>query len=328
MRFLTTNSAKTVDGGIHWDETTGKAMLAIFERAYWSRIWVVQEFVLPERLLIICGANHFDGSYLFELLKVMRYEESRLLPPLSSQILQTLAFELINLRHFWSLWKDDSNPGFFLRYLLVSFREFQSSDLRDKIYALFALAMDASGLKIDYNKSLLDLYIDVLRHLIGLPSRGVFSILYDSTKSHDDAIRLYPGVHKARSDRAALSQILRESLGLSLLDVKVQEATRRFIPYFEDMPFQMPSWYTRFAADYQSKLERSFEKGNFLARADTSKGFKDNLNNELKASLADNAISLNLSLAQGEQDRKLSHELAEKAKLDAKEDCMGRASYQ
>lgn len=67
----------------------------------------------------------------------------------------------------------------------------------------------------------------------------------------------------------------------------------------------MPSWYNRFKADYMRQV--------------------DNLNKMLQQSLGDSARALQLNLAQGEQDRKLSDVLATKAKLDAREAWMAEA---
>ena len=71
------------------------------------------------------------------------------------------------------------------------------------------------------------------------------------TMLDEDTIKPYcPSLLHGKSDLKALSQILREALGLSLSDEKVRKATQRIFPYFVDKSFQMPSWYSRFEAEY------------------------------------------------------------------------------
>jgi hypothetical protein len=123
----------------------------------------------------MCGADRFMGSYLCDLLIMAEKNESIIQLPLFSRMFVTLAFEIISLRlwHRYSHTGTSSEGGISLVYLLVAFHRSKSSDLRDKAYALFALAKDSSDLHVDYVVDLLDLYINIFKHIYELSDHPV-----------------------------------------------------------------------------------------------------------------------------------------------------------
>jgi hypothetical protein len=56
-----------------WSTEEGRAMLELFNRTYWRRVWIVQEFVLAQKLTINCGKKHVSGQDLVSLVRTTEY---------------------------------------------------------------------------------------------------------------------------------------------------------------------------------------------------------------------------------------------------------------
>ncbi|KAH6672909.1 heterokaryon incompatibility, partial [Halenospora varia] len=43
-----------------WTRNQGKALMALCERSYWRRIWIIQEVIHAKRLTVLCGQKSFE----------------------------------------------------------------------------------------------------------------------------------------------------------------------------------------------------------------------------------------------------------------------------
>jgi hypothetical protein len=140
----------------------------VFKRAYWSRIWVVQELASASTVKFMCGNRTVTEHSLDHALRLVRnFRQYRLLqekndaPIVHSHGLSIHSITTgnpINLLKF----RKAAGPSPLI-HLMRSFRFFQATDPRDKVFALLGIAQDtqALGLRPDYRKSCEDVYTDL-----------------------------------------------------------------------------------------------------------------------------------------------------------------------
>jgi hypothetical protein len=159
----------------------------LLQARYWTRAWIVQEFVLAERILVFYGQTHIEEKYLIRLLKSTNSGHLRqeLRSPLAldiamsreewhSRAVRQSPFRTI---HAWSTaddhGKDDesSNELWFdggeISQLLGRFgNNLQCTDPRDRVYSLLSLLSDNArrclSISPDYSKSSVELFEAVL----------------------------------------------------------------------------------------------------------------------------------------------------------------------
>ncbi|CAO2655563.1 Nn.00g043660.m01.CDS01 [Neocucurbitaria sp. VM-36] len=157
-------------------EEMSAALVDLLNKSYWSRVWVVQEFVLAKTAEIWCGEFQADAAN-FETI----WRDDRLLSgfaPLRQQIVNSRGWLLFMYRRDFRhsrkyrrelLGRRNSRTlkaTFRLRDLLQAFSSSQSSEVYDKVYGFLGIASTGRGERIrpDYSKSSVDLLVDVLRN--------------------------------------------------------------------------------------------------------------------------------------------------------------------
>lgn len=127
------------------------ANLNILKLPYWTRIWTVQEFVIPDRLTMTWGSMAFDASLFKDLQRAA-------------------------VKSYTTVWESASCASPYLRWRVSSqkvldttcakdvfqaFSHLACSDPRDKVYGLAALLASRTScgpIPIDYCKSPADIY--------------------------------------------------------------------------------------------------------------------------------------------------------------------------
>ena len=125
----------------------------ILGRDYWQRIWVVQEFALANRILIVCGpfaiempagGYHERAKRNIQSLEQKATEASALFGPSFTKLLHILEIkEERRLSRASPLWE-----------LVWRFRPCKSRDPRDKVFALLGLVSDSDLLENNPDYSL------------------------------------------------------------------------------------------------------------------------------------------------------------------------------
>jgi hypothetical protein len=121
------------------------------ELAYWSRVWIIQEYALSNRAVIQCGPKIISAVTLDLMIDAV------ILDPVRSRLFGTAGFKVLRARrHFIR--------GSSLNFVVVLLLSLDSkcTDLHDHIYALISLDSKASEAIVpDYSKSLLELFVEV-----------------------------------------------------------------------------------------------------------------------------------------------------------------------
>ncbi|KAG6365473.1 hypothetical protein INS49_007084 [Diaporthe citri] len=131
----------------------------IFMRSWWKRIWIVQEVVAARDLVIHCGTRRVPWHFVAKICREIRRKEFS--QNAKSQILRSSGY-----RNFTAL-NDFRRERMSLAKCLQYTRDYEATDMRDKLYALLGVASDISPEDIvpDYTKSTRTVFLDLVHFL-------------------------------------------------------------------------------------------------------------------------------------------------------------------
>lgn len=140
-----------------------EGIIELVHRSYWTRIWIVQEFMLAQQIILCCGMQTIDGSDLemaFTCIRLLRSEKD--LYPVSWKthiytINKSVGTRIIDMRF--------ENGSRSLVQLLDATKDSKCQDMHDRIYAIIGLADDTAtfygSIPIDYGRSIFRVKMDV-----------------------------------------------------------------------------------------------------------------------------------------------------------------------
>ena len=131
-----------------------EAVRKLCQRPYWQRLWIVQEVIVSQEAELHCGEEHMPWDDFSVFQKCL--EDGDIELDGDDRIQKSSAFNLDQYRVYNRT--DYSN----LIELLEPFSSSLCFEVRDKIYGLVGLARDATDFRIDYSRSLYDIFIDVM----------------------------------------------------------------------------------------------------------------------------------------------------------------------
>jgi hypothetical protein len=157
-----------------FNQQLDQAFAALFQRDYWKRLWIVQEVLLAERLLVLCGDHVCVWSTLVSIVSELEYLGQILGEngvPIRNQTpvpeLQRLQGQVIGSRAYSILMKGaDSDrlqkrrEGWEFREVIQTWHHQECADQRDQVYGLLGLAN--GEITADYDKTLDQIYVDVV----------------------------------------------------------------------------------------------------------------------------------------------------------------------
>lgn len=170
--------------GEYFGRSDVTAFKEVFARAWWRRVWILQEVVVAKQVLLQCGGRQMHMRDLFSAIEILksvpantrdrrraRYDPAAV-PELLAMIEGSLAL-ISHLMHFHkinsaihpppaSLWKHFLDKNTFADFvqLLSRCRSSLATDSRDKIYSLVGLAPDSVRAQImpAYHLSVAEVY--------------------------------------------------------------------------------------------------------------------------------------------------------------------------
>jgi hypothetical protein len=146
------------------------ALRKLFNRPYWTRLWIIQEVRLARKVMFLCGSKELSWDDVMQYMSGQewtKYSNVQLhYKTLSSHVLHLFLFE--NIENFWVSpppIKQTTCSGKLWR-LVDSYCYFSCIDPRDKIYGLLGLMDEAEvGIEVDYNKTVEEVFLTFL-HVI------------------------------------------------------------------------------------------------------------------------------------------------------------------
>lgn len=158
-------------------------VLELCRGAYWTRTWIIQEFVQASRIEVLCGTASLEWVHFEDVVRMLRsistpsisqQQPAVKLPPFVAQFMQTLPVRLTTRRIF--------HTSSTLEELISEFYDSKCAERRDKIYGMLGIAGDCNssddktdaevglgvvrGPKPDYSKHILEVYFEVFEYLL------------------------------------------------------------------------------------------------------------------------------------------------------------------
>lgn len=139
----------------------------LLELDYWSRVWIIQEYLLARCVAIQCGPKFVLGATLERMIEVLQYNSHSTHWPFAykrdykKKITRTTGFRIIVSRYLRIRVSD--RPVFHFVSIMGQHQASQCSDLHDHVYALLSLDGEAFRTIVpDYRKPLPDLFDEVV----------------------------------------------------------------------------------------------------------------------------------------------------------------------
>jgi hypothetical protein len=169
-----------------FDPKAWEVVHCLLNRTWWKRLWTLQEVVLGREVTVMCGYKTLPWDSFFDWLRTyLKLPSSEIWKSAHPSVLHnraminngcpaSFAFKV----GFRASFQTDGVSWNLLR-LLESFRECQTTDRLDKVYALLGLAADSSDfMEPDYTHSTLTVYSSIAHTLI--QRDGALDILHNS----------------------------------------------------------------------------------------------------------------------------------------------------
>lgn len=137
------------------------ALMALFNRSFWNRLWIVQEVVLAKEVYVLCGRSFFEWSDV----QVFFGAEPRLWESLTEFFShRPAAASLLRARpQAWS-----GRPRIRLMAALSFFHLHECENPRDKVYGIMGVVLENEQIPIDYSKPVEDVFADAAAKTVGL----------------------------------------------------------------------------------------------------------------------------------------------------------------
>ena len=141
------------------------AVKAVLGRAWFTRVWIIQEVVVASQATVLLGPHRFPFFVILAYIPAMLNLGLPKFTPSGTKeehdIYRRATYGILNITDM------TRNKSRKLVDLLGRIRMSRSSDPRDKVYSLIGLARKTDQtLTIDYSKSVKDVYLDCAYHLV------------------------------------------------------------------------------------------------------------------------------------------------------------------
>jgi hypothetical protein len=129
-------------------------LAVVFDRDYWSRLWLLQEFVLARKLLVLCGSTCYEEDVLKDIWRVSkRYE------------VYTSAVHIIEVRHHVAERLAIGQTGISIRTIMPKIGVLKCLDPGDMIYGLLGIAEEAPDIVVNYSLSAAEVFWRAVVHM-------------------------------------------------------------------------------------------------------------------------------------------------------------------
>ena len=130
---------------------------SLFRRPYWDRLWVLQEVLMAQNILVLCGNQTFAWKRL----------EAHFIPQKTDTRLWTRPIHIYNVA--LSLIEEKASfegSNRRLSYMLETFGGLQCEDIRDKVYGLLSLVRSSGAIPVDYSKTSADVFFNAIQRIV------------------------------------------------------------------------------------------------------------------------------------------------------------------
>ncbi|KAK5718967.1 hypothetical protein LTR17_015474 [Elasticomyces elasticus] len=142
-----------------WSEPGGVAVTRLCQRAYWTRLWILQELIFAQRVTLLCGQQRVEWSAFLNMMTAMsRRQHSR-------NDERNTDYQAVARSPAMSLVEQSMRPlDYTLWDLMFANRGLKCSEPRDRVYALLGVVLikDEAAIVPNYKVPLCRLMNNVL----------------------------------------------------------------------------------------------------------------------------------------------------------------------
>ena len=147
------------------------SVVALLNRPWWRRVWVVQEVILAKNVYLLCGNIDVQFSFLllgFTMIFELPMLDAAFQGTLEARIIPLMPILKCNPRLLNAAIRGHSQEPAPLSQRMEDVRSLGATDARDHILALLGMVSDANevGIKADYTKSCAEIYTQVASGLM------------------------------------------------------------------------------------------------------------------------------------------------------------------
>jgi ankyrin repeat protein len=165
-------------------QRAGKVQV-LFERPYWSRLWIIQEVLMSRTVTVMCGNQSF-GLWRLARMYVPGSDDD-----LEGNPDDFCPVEINDTVH--SLIRETSSRVFEkqkLSFILWSFAKLQCEDPRDKVYGLLSLVQGPEAIAVDYSKTPTEVFFNTIQRIVQDETLMAFDSHVDLAKYLRDSMNL------------------------------------------------------------------------------------------------------------------------------------------
>jgi hypothetical protein len=157
-------------------------------RPYWNRLWILQEILMGQAILVLCGNKSFHWENLENLFipRDTRVDFGGLDRQLWKHPLNIRDVVLSLIEEKASFKGADGR----LSYMLESFAGLQCEDVRDKVYGLLSLVRSSRVIPVDYSKTSTEVFFNAIRRIVKDESFMAIDSHFDVGQRLRDRMRL------------------------------------------------------------------------------------------------------------------------------------------
>jgi hypothetical protein len=169
-----------------WNRVQGKALVRLCERPYWRRMWIIQEILHAERIVMWCGSKWVEWNAIEQLYLTLKSLQDEAWDAHHESVLEVLHSAAAVMAWQRAHWRHPSVTAPRLQTLVEVFQEWQCGDVRDKVFALVSMASRDTAIEPDYSLTAREVFIAVrdnadsdwkfgnlLSQLLGLSQRDI-----------------------------------------------------------------------------------------------------------------------------------------------------------
>ena len=170
-----------------WNRVQGKALVRLCERPYWRRMWIIQEILHAERIVMWCGSKWVEWNVIEQLYLTLKSLQDEAWDAHHESVLGVLHSAAAVMAWQRAHWRHPSVTAPRLQTLVEVFQEWQCGDVRDKVFALVSMASRDTAIEPDYSLTVRDVFVAVrdkhadsdwkfenlLSQLLGLSQRDI-----------------------------------------------------------------------------------------------------------------------------------------------------------
>ncbi|KAI0101515.1 hypothetical protein GGR51DRAFT_331203 [Nemania sp. FL0031] len=190
------------------------AIEPLFQRDYWGRLWVIQELMLAQDILLMCGNQTLRWCVLVRWLE--QCPRSGAAGNLGFHLGGTRGGRLIEQKIVWQRRVLSLNRGYSLDLLIELFHGHECADVRDKVYGLLGLLTSQNLpesqdiIYADYGKTRLEVYKQVLEAVCRSPRLRTDRSRSRFCKTLQRALRLSLSYEAACGNEAMVKLLLED----------------------------------------------------------------------------------------------------------------------